>query len=145
MALSKLDSLYRAVILDHSASPRHKGELQTGHVVDLNNPTCGDIIRLTIDFDGDKISDIAFTGHGCTISTASASMMTEAVIGKTKAEAENLASLFSDLITGKKDEEQAELGDAQFLSGISKFPARVKCATLSWNALKKALEIEENQ
>ncbi|RZI48988.1 Fe-S cluster assembly sulfur transfer protein SufU [Lactococcus kimchii] len=143
MALSKLDNLYRAVILDHSSSPRHAGELQTGCVIDLNNPTCGDVIRLTVEFDGDLISNIAFSGHGCTISTASASMMTVAVLGKTKAQAQELAQIFSEMVTGKEDEAQEALGDAQFLAGVSKFPARVKCSTLAWNALKKALEMGE--
>lgn len=140
MALSKLDNLYRAVILDHSSNPRHAGELQTGCMVDLNNPTCGDVIRLTVELDGDKISNIAFSGHGCTISTASASMMTVAVLGKTKAQALELAKLFSAMVTGEEDERQEALGDAQFLAGVSKFPARVKCSTLAWNALKKALD-----
>ncbi len=140
MALSKLDNLYRAVILDHSSNPRHAGELQTGCMVDLNNPTCGDVIRLTVELDGDKISNIAFSGHGCTISTASASMMTVVVLGKTKAQALELAKLFSAMVTGEEDERQEALGDAQFLAGVSKFPARVKCSTLAWNALKKALD-----
>ncbi len=140
MALSKLDNLYRAVILDHSAHPRHAGELQTGCVINLNNPTCGDVIRLTVDLVDDEIVDLAFSGHGCTISTASASMMTEIVIGKTKTEALDLAHLFSEMVTGEENERQEELGDAQFLAGVSKFPARVKCSTLAWNALKKALE-----
>ncbi|AYG00823.1 Fe-S cluster assembly sulfur transfer protein SufU [Lactococcus allomyrinae] len=143
MALSKLDNLYRAVILDHSSSPRHAGELHTGCMIDLNNPTCGDVIRLTVVFDGDVISDIAFSGHGCTISTASASMMTVAVLGKTKQEALELANIFSAMVTGAEDERQEELGDAQFLAGVSKFPSRVKCSTLAWNALKKALEMGE--
>ncbi len=139
MALSKLDNLYRAVILDHSSSPRHAGELTAGCMIDLNNPTCGDVIRLTVDFEGNRISDIAFSGHGCTISTASASMMTEAVIGKTKAEALELAQIFSEMVTGQENPAQEQLGDAQFLAGVSKFPARVKCSTLAWNALKKAI------
>ncbi|WP_308003730.1 Fe-S cluster assembly sulfur transfer protein SufU [uncultured Lactococcus sp.] len=142
MALSKLDNLYRAVILDHSSAPRHAGELQQACVVDLNNPTCGDVIRLTVAFTEDKISDIAFSGHGCTISTASASMMTEAVIGKTKAEALELARIFSEMVTGHEDPVQERLGDAQFLAGVSKFPQRVKCSTLAWNALKKAIETD---
>ncbi|WP_338997739.1 SUF system NifU family Fe-S cluster assembly protein [Lactococcus formosensis] len=142
MALSKLDNLYRAVILDHSSAPRHAGKLQQACVVDLNNPTCGDVIRLTVAFTEDKISDIAFSGHGCTISTASASMMTEAVIGKTKAEALELARIFSEMVTGHEDPVQERLGDAQFLAGVSKFPQRVKCSTLAWNALKKAIETD---
>lgn len=143
MALSKLDNLYRAVILDHSSSPRHAGELHVGCVVDLNNPTCGDVIKLTVAFEGDIIKDIAFSGHGCTISTASSSMMTEAVIGKSKEEAIELAQLFSDMVTGQENPEQEKLGDAQFLAGVSKFPQRVKCSTLAWNALKKAIESDK--
>jgi len=145
MALSKLDNLYRAVILDHSASPRHAGELTTGCVVDLNNPTCGDVIRLHVQFDGDKIEDLAFSGHGCTISTASASMMTEAVLGKSKEEAVSLANVFSEMVTGKENPDQEKLGDAQFLAGVSKFPQRVKCSTLAWNALKKAIEADDGE
>ncbi|GBG97004.1 Fe-S cluster assembly sulfur transfer protein SufU [Lactococcus termiticola] len=145
MALSKLDNLYRAVILDHSSSPRHSGELTAGCVVDLNNPTCGDVIRLHVQFDGDKISDLAFSGHGCTISTASASMMTEAVLGKTKEEAIALAQVFSEMVTGQESPEQEKLGDAQFLAGVSKFPQRVKCSTLAWNALKKAIETDNGE
>ncbi|MFC4651980.1 Fe-S cluster assembly sulfur transfer protein SufU [Lactococcus nasutitermitis] len=144
MALSKLDNLYRAVILDHSASPRHAGELTAGCVIDMNNPTCGDVIRLTIDFKDDIISDIAFGGHGCTISTASASMMTEIVLGKTKEEALALAEIFSEMVTGEENPKQEELGDAQFLAGVSKFPQRVKCSTLAWNALKKAIQTGGN-
>ena len=87
MALSRLDNLYRAVILDHSNHPHHRGSLDTGTQIDLNNPTCGDVIKLSVAFDGDTISDIAFDGSGCSISTSSASMMTDAVIGKSKEEA----------------------------------------------------------
>ena len=145
MALSKLDNLYRAVILDHSSNPRHAGELHTGCMIDLNNPACGDVIRLTVEFEGDVISNIAFSGHGCTISTASASMMTVAVLGKTKEEAKELATIFSAMVTGETDERQEALGDAQFLAGVSKFPARVKCSTLAWNALKKAIDFGEAQ
>ena len=139
MALEKLNNLYRAVILDHSSYPRHAGELQQGCVIDLNNPTCGDVIRLTVDFEKDKIANIAFSGHGCTISTASASMMTEVVLGRSKEEALELAKIFSEMVTGQKDSEQERLGDAQYLSGVAKFPQRVKCSTLAWNALKKAI------
>ena len=119
MALSKLDNLYRQVILDHSSHPHHHGQLQDGETVDLNNPTCGDVIKLSLKLDGGTITDIAFDGSGCSISTASASMMTDTVIGK-------------------KSEEK--LGDGALLSGVAKFPQRIKCATLAWNALKKALE-----
>ena len=142
MALSRLDSLYMAVVADHSKSPHHHGVLPDVEQLQLNNPTCGDVINLSVKFDGDVIEDIAFAGDGCTISTASSSMMTDAVIGKTKAEALELAEIFSLMIQGdQKDEDK--LGEAKLLAGVSKFPQRIKCATLSWNALKKAIERSE--
>ena len=139
MALSRLDSLYMAVVADHSKSPHHHGVLPDVEQLQLNNPTCGDVINLSVKFDGDVIEDIAFAGDGCTISTASSSMMTDAVIGKTKAEALELAEIFSLMIQGDQD----KLGEAKLLAGVSKFPQRIKCATLSWNALKKAIERSE--
>ena len=142
MALSRLDSLYMAVVADHSKSPHHHGVLPDVEQLQLNNPTCGDVINLSVKFDGDVIEDIAFAGDGCTISTASSSMMTDAVIGKTKAEALELAEIFSLMIqVDHKDEDK--LGEAKLLAGVSKFPQRIKCATLSWNALKKAIERSE--
>lgn len=142
MALSRLDSLYMAVVADHSKSPHHHGVIPDVEQLQLNNPTCGDVINLSVKFDGDVIEDIAFAGDGCTISTASSSMMTDAVIGKTKAEALELAEIFSLMIQGDhKDEDK--LDEAKLLAGVSKFPQRIKCATLSWNALKKAIERSE--
>ena len=142
MALSRLDSLYMAVVADHSKSPHHHGVLPDVEQLQLNNPTCGDVINLSVKFDGDVIEDIAFAGDGCTISTASSSMMTDAVIGKTKAEALELAEIFSLMIQGDhKDEDK--LVEAKLLAGVSKFQQRIKCATLSWNALKKAIERSE--
>ncbi|WHL23997.1 SUF system NifU family Fe-S cluster assembly protein [Streptococcus iniae] len=140
MALSKLNSLYMALVAEHSKSPHHKGVIEGAEAVLLNNPTCGDLISLTLSFDGDVIKDIAFLGDGCSISTASASMMTDAVIGKTKAEALKLAALFSEMIQGKEDKNQKLLGEAELLSGVSKFPQRIKCSTLAWHALEKAIE-----
>ncbi len=141
MALSKLDSLYMAVVADHSKHPHHQGRIEDGDQIQLNNPTCGDVIQLSVKFDeNDRVEDIAFVNSGCTISTASASMMTDAVMGKTKEEVEELAQVFSEMVQGQSDPRQEELGDAAFLSGVSKFPQRIKCATLSWNALKKAIE-----
>ena len=110
----------------------------------LNNPTCGDVINLSVKFDAeDRLEDIAFLNSGCTISTASASMMTDAVLGKTKQEILELATIFSEMVQGQKDDRQGELGDAAFLSGVAKFPQRIKCATLAWNALKKTIEIKK--
>ena len=142
MALSRLDSLYMAVVADHSKSPHHHGVLPDVEQLQLNNPTCGDVINLSVKFDGDVIEDIAFAGDGCTISTASSSMMTDAVIGKTKAEALELAEIFSLMIQGDHKDE-VKLGEAKLLAGVSKFPQLIKCATLSWNALKKAIERSE--
>lgn len=144
MALSKLESLYMAVVADHSKHPHHQGKIEGGKQVDLNNPTCGDVINLSLVLDDEeRISDIAFLNAGCTISTASASMMTDIVIGKTKAEVLELADIFSQMVQGQQDDRQKDLGDAAFLAGVAKFPQRVKCATLAWSALKKALASTE--
>lgn len=145
MALSRLDSLYMAVVSDHSKKPHHHGTLAGVHQVNLNNPTCGDVISLSVKFDGDRISDIAFAGDGCTISTASSSMMTDAVIGKTKKEALELAEIFSKMVQGEKDDAQQKLGEARLLAGVSKFPQRIKCSTLAWNALKKAISAQSTE
>lgn len=143
MALSKLDSLYMAVVADHSKNPHHQGKIEDVEQINLNNPTCGDVISLSVKFDeDDKVADIAFVNSGCTISTASASMMTDTVLGKSKAEVLNLADIFSKMVQGEEDKRQEDLGDAAFLAGVAKFPQRIKCATLSWNALKKAIETQ---
>lgn len=143
MALSKLDSLYMAVVADHSKHPHHRGRLSGVEVLEMHNPTCGDVIALSVRFEDGKISDIAFDGAGCTISTASASMMTDAVLGKSIHQVQEMADLFSKMVQGAEDEKQEDLGEAALLAGVAKFPQRIKCATLSWNALKKAIEREE--
>ena len=141
MALSRLDNLYRQVILDHSSHPHHHGVLdQSTNQIELNNPTCGDVIQIQLLVEDETVKDIRFSGSGCTISTASASMMTDAVIGKTLAEAEQLAEDFSQLVQGNDVLEEEKLGDAAMLSGVAKFPARIKCATLAWKALEQAVE-----
>ena len=144
MALSKLDSLYMAVVADHSKNPHHQGELEGITPIQLNNPTCGDVISLSLDLDAEgRVRDVAFINSGCTISTASASMMTDAIMGKSREQVLELAQVFSQMVQGESDPRQEELGDAAFLSGVAKFPQRIKCATLSWNALKKALELNQ--
>ncbi|KXT72475.1 putative iron-sulfur cluster assembly scaffold protein for SUF system, SufE2 [Streptococcus sp. DD10] len=141
MALSKLDSLYMAVVAEHSKYPHHQGKIADVEQINLNNPTCGDVISLSVKFDSDnKVEDIAFVNSGCTISTASASMMTDVVLGKSKEEILELAEVFSEMVQGQENAKQDELGDAAFLAGVAKFPQRIKCATLPWNALKKAIE-----
>ncbi|WP_430611081.1 Fe-S cluster assembly sulfur transfer protein SufU [Enterococcus sp. DIV0876] len=146
MALTRLDNLYRQVILDHSSHPHHRGTLGAStYKVELNNPTCGDVIHLELAVDGETIKDLAFTGEGCSISTASASMMGDAVIGKTLTEAGELSQLFSELVQGHEVAESDRLGDASMLGGVAKFPARIKCATLAWKALEKAIKNDKGQ
>lgn len=143
MGLSKLNQLYRAVILDAAAHPHHKGSIDGAtNSMTLHNPTCGDTVNLQLKVKDGQIADAGFTGEGCTISQASASMMTDAVIGKSTKQALDMAKLFSDEAIGQhhSDDELAALGDAQTLVSIMQFPARIKCATLSWWALTRALE-----
>lgn len=144
MALSKLDQLYRQVILDHSQHPHHEGVLENStDQIELVNPSCGDVIQLQLRIEENKVQDIRFSGHGCTISRASASMMTDVMIGKTKEEVFELTQQFSEVVQGKEVSNIEALGDAALLNGVAKFPARIKCATLSWKALEKALAATE--
>lgn len=137
----RLDDLYRRVIMDHYKSPKNFGELEEGALtVHLNNPTCGDQIQLQMEIENGVVKQIKFQGEGCSISLASASMMTDAVKGKTVEEALEMAELFSNLMQGEWVEFEYE--DIEALSGVSKFPARIKCATLAWNALRKGVESE---
>jgi len=141
----QLDDLYRRVIMDHYKNPRNRGKLDESAVtVNLNNPTCGDSITLQLEIGDGIVKQAKFTGEGCSISMSSASMMTEAVQGKTLEEALALAERFSSFIKGEPMEFE-ELEDIESLSGVSKFPARIKCATLSWNALRKGIELEKQQ
>jgi nitrogen fixation NifU-like protein len=143
-----LDELYQSVILDHAKRPRNHGELPDADAcVHADNPSCGDELTLYVNFseDGTKLAEIKFTGQGCAISQASASLMTQKLRGKTSAEAEHLRETFHSLVTSTAEIDPnepppAELGDAGLLQGVRKFPQRVKCATLAWNALKQALE-----
>ncbi|OWR28045.1 SUF system NifU family Fe-S cluster assembly protein [Saccharibacillus sp. O23] len=140
----QLDDLYRRVIMDHYKNPRNKGKFEAeGVTIDLNNPTCGDKISLQLLLDGDVVREARYTGDGCSISMSSASMMTEAVKGKTLPEALELAERFSSLMKGESVEFD-EYEDIEALSGVNKFPARIKCATLAWNALRKGIERESH-
>ncbi len=138
---SDLSALYQEMILDHYRRPRNKGELEGAETsVEMKNPLCGDEIGLQLTFDGDRISDVRFTGKGCSISQASASMMTELIKGKPIAEAEQLRETFRAMVMGDQTAaEQPILGKAKSLSGVAKYPARVKCALLGWNALDDSL------
>ena len=134
-----LDELYRETILDHNQAPRNRRTIENPtKTVGLLNPTCGDQIKLDLQLDHGIITDIGFTGHGCSISMASASMMTEAVKGKSFEEALALAKNFKAFLTGA--ESSAPLGDLEALKGVSQFPSRVKCATLAHNALEKVFD-----
>lgn len=139
MTDAQLEDLYREVILDHYRSPRNRGRLEGADVraVELQNPTCGDEIHLSLALRDGRIDRVCFDGRGCSISMASASMLTEALRGKTTQEAVVLSRAFRDMVRGQ--EPDAALGDLAALSGVARFPVRVKCATLAWNALLHAL------
>jgi nitrogen fixation NifU-like protein len=138
--MNNLDDLYRRVIMDHYKNPRNRGSLEDGSVtVNLNNPTCGDRISLQLHIEDGIVKNAKFTGEGCSISMSSASMMTDAVKGKSTEEALKLAEKFSSLMQGNA-ETFDEYEDIEALSGVNKFPARIKCATLAWNALRKGVE-----
>lgn len=135
----QLDELYKRVIMDHYKLPRNNGTFEDNAVtVDLNNPTCGDRISLQMKIRDGRIEEARFVGEGCSISMASASMMTVAIKGKTVEEALGIAEDFSALMQG--DEPDFEYEDIHALSGVTKFPARIKCATLAWNAMKKGIQ-----
>ncbi|MGE8206534.1 Fe-S cluster assembly sulfur transfer protein SufU [Heyndrickxia sp. NPDC080065] len=143
MSFNNLDTLYRQVIMDHYKNPRNKGHIDENNVIiDMNNPTCGDRIHLTLKVEEDRVIDAKFDGEGCSISMASASMMTQAIIGKDIKTAIKLSHIFSDMIQGKEYDEDIDLGDIEALQGVSKFPARIKCATLAWKAMEKGLDSE---
>jgi nitrogen fixation NifU-like protein len=140
----QLDDLYRRVIMDHYKTPHNSGTFDDSALtVEMNNPTCGDTIQLQLQVKDGIIERARFKGEGCSISIASASMMTDAIKGKKFDEAIQLAKDFSDMMTGLDPEFEYE--DIQALSGVTKFPARIKCATLSWNAMKKGIQLSEGK
>ncbi|SDM95890.1 nitrogen fixation protein NifU [Fictibacillus solisalsi] len=142
---SNLDQLYRQVIMDHYKNPRNKGQLGEDTVtINMNNPTCGDRIQLHLKVVDGKIADAKFDGEGCSISLASASMMTQSVKGLSVEDAIKLAHIFYDMMLGKDyDDTSFDLGDIEALQGVSKFPARIKCATLAWKAMEKGVGNED--
>lgn len=141
---SNLDQLYRQVIMDHYKNPRNKGSLEDGALtIDMNNPTCGDRIHLTLQVVDGVVENAKFDGEGCSISMSSASMMTQAIKGKKIEEALKLSSIFSEMMLGKEYDDSIDLGDIEALNGVSKFPARIKCATLAWKAMEKGVSEEQ--
>lgn len=144
--MSELNDLYQEVILDHNKNPRNFREMESAtNTADGKNPLCGDALRVYVEIEDDKVKDVAFKGSGCAISKASASMMTQAVKGKSKEEAEVLFDEFHKMVTGELNAETAEnsLGKLKIFAGVLEFPARVKCASLSWHTLHAALSGEE--
>ncbi|MBU0678287.1 MAG: SUF system NifU family Fe-S cluster assembly protein [Verrucomicrobia bacterium] len=136
-----MDELYQEIILDHFKNPRHFSELNDDEVlVDEYNPTCGDQIRMTAVVADGVVKDIRYDGHGCAISMASASMMAEAVVGKPVDEARQIIADFVAVMRGEKDSDLAELGDMASLEGVRRYPLRIKCATMSWHAISKAID-----
>ena len=141
--MTGLGDLYQDVILDHNKRPRNFGTVPNANrSARGHNPLCGDQITLTLKVDGERIEEIAFEGQGCAISKASASLMTSAVKGKSRSEAAALFDAFRKMVTGEPSspEDRKVMGKLEVFSGVSEFPARVKCATLAWHTLKGALE-----
>ncbi len=144
--MSELSDLYQETILEHNKNPRNFREIEgADKTADGNNPLCGDALRVYVKLDGDTVSEVAFKGSGCAISKASASMMTQTVKGKTREETEMLFDEFHRMVTGGLDVESEEnhLGKLKIFAGVLEFPARVKCASLSWHTLNAALHGED--
>ena len=143
--MSELNDLYQEVILDHNKNPRNFRDIgDADKSADGRNPLCGDALRVYVKMENDVVSDVAFKGSGCAISKASASMMTQAVKGKNREEAEQLFDEFHKMVTGELDIETDDnsLGKLRVFAGVLEFPARVKCASLSWHTLNAALHDE---
>ena len=141
--MTELRDLYQEVILDHNKSPHNYREMPDASRIALgHNPLCGDKLKLYVRIEDDRVLDVAFQGSGCAISKASASIMTDAVKGKTLTEAETLYGQFHELLTGPPDvkADGAGLGKLAVFSGVREFPARVKCATLAWHTLESAIK-----
>ena len=139
----EFEELYQEVILDHSRRPRNFGELPDADVhIHANNPMCGDDVTVHVKFDADNaLEAVSFTGNGCSICMASASMMTQKLKKKSRAESAGLMRAFHEMLTAEQEPEaDKRLGDLQLLKGVRKFPLRVKCATLAWHALQEALD-----
>jgi nitrogen fixation NifU-like protein len=135
-----LEELYKEVILDHYKSPRNKRSVPGAELsCSKNNPLCGDEITIRAHLTDGRVADVAFEGRGCSISQASASMLTEAVMGKPVEDAEKLAAEFRSMMEGKLEPDEEEFGDLVALKGVVKYPVRIKCAVLAWDVLQEAL------
>ena len=142
--MSDLNDLYQEVILDHNKRPRNFRRIEpASHHADGFNPLCGDKLSLTMTIEGENITDVAFQGSGCAISKASASLMTDAVKGKSVDEARSLFERFHRMVTTPPDAPVEDMGKLSAFAGVREFPVRVKCASLAWHTLKAALERQE--
>lgn len=143
---NELSDLYQQVILEHNKKPRNFREIDAAnHFAEGQNPLCGDELKVYLQLEDETVTDVSFLGSGCAISKAAASMMTQAVKGKTRAEAETLFGEFHRMVTGNLDEEAEanSLGRLKIFAGVRDYPARVKCASLSWHTMKAALDGDE--
>ncbi|MCM2268468.1 MAG: SUF system NifU family Fe-S cluster assembly protein [Thermoanaerobaculia bacterium] len=139
--MNELQDLYQEILLDHYKRPRNFGPLAASDGdAEGHNPLCGDRVEVHVKLDGDRLTEVRFEGSGCAISTASASMMTEAVRGKSRQETAALYERFHELVTGAAPADDERLGELASLGGVREFPMRVKCATLAWHTLRAALE-----
>ena len=135
-----LDDIYKEVILDHYKNPRNKREMPEAELsCSRNNPLCGDEITVFVHADGDAVREVSFLGQGCSISQSSASMMTEAVTGRSVEDAQDLIRQFRAMMSGDLDPSEDEFGDLVALKGVVKYPIRIKCAVLAWDVLQEAL------
>ncbi len=144
--MSELSELYQQVILDHNKKPRNFRKIENAnHTAEGYNPLCGDQLTIYVNVAGDAVQEIAFEGSGCAISKAAASMMTQAVKGKTREQTKELFKEFHSMVTGELDEETEEnsLGNLKIFAGVRDFPVRVKCATLPWHTMQAALNKQD--
>ena len=141
--MSDLQELYQSIILDHNRRPKNYGALDgANHRAEGRNPECGDEVKVELLLSDDRIDDVRFTSAGCAVSRAAASIMTQSVKGKSRAEVEQLFGTFHDLVTGKlrpSAEQTKQLGELAAFSGVARFPIRVKCASMPWHTLQAAL------
>ncbi len=144
--VSSLDDLYKEIILDHYRHPRNRGVVENPDVATRgHNPLCGDQLELSLRLEGDRIADVKVLGKGCSISQASASMMTERIKGRPIAEVRDLIGTFKGMLLEDREldeEEYDALGDLEALEGVKGYPVRIKCALLAWNTLLEALELK---
>ena len=135
-----LRDLYQEVILDHNKRPRNVGTIEGGAQASGYNPLCGDRVSVYVRMDGDRVADARFVGNGCAISKASASLMTEAVIGRTADDVRSMFASFQEMVTGQADADDEKVGKLVVLAGVKEYPSRVKCAMLAWHALQAAID-----